>query len=174
MTLVLAAGKEIFKLRKFGIDRFVLTTRLSRKFIPLDSPYYQGNHGIMVMFDCTDRKSFTEVPLHFNQIEQLFAAKTTQKMLVATKIDLADQRKISFEEAKQLADNLGVPYIETSAKHNINVTEAVNMLVRNVEIVAETNFRMLVHEVQKEIEKLPALLDETPTPRNWTPRCTIL
>ncbi len=56
-----------------------------------------------------------------------------QRILVATKVDEVERRQVSYEEAKELADHLGVPYIETSAKTNTNIDEAVNTLTRMVE-----------------------------------------
>lgn len=44
-----------------------------------------------------------------------------QVILVGNKCDMDDERVISFERGKQLADQLGVEFFETSAKENINV-----------------------------------------------------
>lgn len=42
-------------------------------------------------------------------------------ILVGNKCDMEDERVISFERGKQLADQLGVEFFETSAKENVNV-----------------------------------------------------
>lgn len=42
-------------------------------------------------------------------------------ILVGNKCDMEDERVISFERGKQLAEQLGVEFFETSAKENINV-----------------------------------------------------
>ena len=39
---------------------------------------------------------------------------------------MEDERVISFERGKQLADQLGVEFFETSAKENINVKVSTN------------------------------------------------
>lgn len=44
-----------------------------------------------------------------------------QVILVGNKCDMEDDRVISFERGKQLAEQLGVEFYETSAKQNINV-----------------------------------------------------
>lgn len=44
-----------------------------------------------------------------------------QVILVGNKCDMEDERVISFERGKQLAEQLGVEFFETSAKENINV-----------------------------------------------------
>jgi Ras-related protein Rab-3C len=44
-----------------------------------------------------------------------------QVILVGNKCDMEDERVISYERGKQLADQLGLEFFETSAKENINV-----------------------------------------------------
>ena len=42
-------------------------------------------------------------------------------ILVGNKCDMEDERVISYERGKQLADQLGLEFFETSAKENVNV-----------------------------------------------------
>ena len=51
-------------------------------------------------------------------------------LLVGTKSDLNDEREVTKEEAKNLANDLLLPYIETSAIDGTNVEEAVRESVR--------------------------------------------
>ena len=44
---------------------------------------------------------------------------------MGNKCDMEDERVISFEKGKQLADSLGLEFFETSAKENINVRVSV-------------------------------------------------
>lgn len=54
-------------------------------------------------------------------------------ILVGNKCDMEDERVISFERGKQLADQLGVEFFETSAKENINVkVSAVTHLLESL------------------------------------------
>lgn len=53
-------------------------------------------------------------------------------MLCGNKIDLADERKVSREQGQQLADSLGVPYFETSAKTGENVTRLYQGLIKTI------------------------------------------
>jgi hypothetical protein len=80
---------------------------------------------------------------------------------------LADQRKVSNEEAKQMADQLGIPYIETSAKNNINIVEAVNTLACAAEKAME------VEELfQCTLPPQPRTPSTDPNPNRW--RCVIM
>lgn len=54
-------------------------------------------------------------------------------ILVANKVDLVHLRKVSEEEGRELAAELQIPYIETSAKvPPINVDIAFHELVRAI------------------------------------------
>ena len=45
---------------------------------------------------------------------------------MGNKCDMEDERVISFERGKQLADSLGLEFYETSAKENINVRVSID------------------------------------------------
>ena len=60
-------------------------------------------------------------------------------VLVGNKSDLTDVRTVTKENAEELAHSLGVKYIETSAKDDINVKQTFDTLVDEIsEKMAET------------------------------------
>ena len=54
------------------------------------------------------------------------------KILIGNKCDLEDKRKVSKEEGQALADKFGIPFFETSAKSNINISEAFMKIAEDV------------------------------------------
>ncbi|CAG0904425.1 unnamed protein product, partial [Darwinula stevensoni] len=52
-----------------------------------------------------------------------------QVILVGNKCDMEEQRLVSAEKGKRLADQLGVEFFETSAKENVNVKSVFERLV---------------------------------------------
>ena len=52
-----------------------------------------------------------------------------QVVLVGNKCDMEDERVISFERGKQLADSLGLEFFETSAKENVNVRVSISVAI---------------------------------------------
>ena len=93
--------------------------------------YYKGKNGILVVYDITNRQSFDDINFWLNEIEKI-ANKNTVILLVGNKCDLEDERKVSFQEGKDFADNNGIKFIETSAKTNQNVDEAFEILIDEV------------------------------------------
>jgi Ras-related protein M-Ras len=81
-------------------------------------------------------------------------------ILVANKIDLVNLRKVSEEEGRELAAELQIPYIETSAKvPPINVDVAFQELVRAIRQSQNQN----QNQVKKKRKK-----------RRYTHRCRLM
>ena len=76
--------------------------------------------GFILMYDVTSEESFSSVHDWCTQIKT-YSWDNAQVILVGNKCDMEDERVISYERGKQLADSLGLQFFETSAKENINV-----------------------------------------------------
>lgn len=81
----------------------------------------------IIVFDVTNRKSFDEVKAWHEEI-LVQADEDLRLVLVGNKIDLEAERVVSRQEGLELANKLGVPYVETSAKTGENVNEAFRVL----------------------------------------------
>jgi len=93
------------------------------RFRTITSSYYRGAHGIIVVFDVTDQESFNNVKQWLSEIDR-YANESVNKLLVGNKSDLTAKRVVEHTTAKAFADEIGVPYIETSAKNATNVEQA--------------------------------------------------
>ena len=74
----------------------------------------------VVCYDITARESFKNVKSWVEQARQIRGDQVTL-IIVGNKIDLAEKRQVSTDDGKQLADELGCMFTETSAKVGINV-----------------------------------------------------
>jgi len=52
--------------------------------------------------------------------------------LVGNKCDLVDQRKISFDSGKEMADNLKIDFIETSALSSENIEKVFLTVTKQI------------------------------------------
>jgi len=101
------------------------------RFRTIAASYYRGAHGIVVAYDVTDRKSFENVRMWMQEIEK-YVRGDVSRLLVGNKSDLSSKRCITHDEGKHLADELGVQFLETSAKDNSNIVETFNSLCRDM------------------------------------------
>jgi len=107
-----------------GEDRFRSITR----------NYYKGAKGILLIFDVTNKETFTHVRDWIERIHEESPEGITI-CLVGNKIDMNESRVISNEEGKKIADEFKIPYFETSAKSNIGVEEVFTYLVKEVDTI---------------------------------------
>jgi Ras-related protein Rab-8A len=92
--------------------------------------------GIMLVYDCTQEKSFENIKNWIRNIEEN-AATDVEKMLLGNKCELNDKRQVTKERGEQLAVEYGIKFLETSAKNSINVEEAFFTLARDIKIKME-------------------------------------
>lgn len=82
-----------------------------------------GAHGIIVVYDVTDSDTFANVKQWLQEIDR-YAVEGVNKLLVGNKSDLATKKVVDYNTAKAFADELGIPFLETSAKNATNVEQA--------------------------------------------------
>ena len=97
------------------------------RFRTVVSTYFRGAHGILLLYDVTNKDSFKNLENWLIEIEKN-AKEKVLKILIGNKCDLTDDREISTEEGKAFALRNGMEFMETSAKMNTNVTEAFETL----------------------------------------------
>lgn len=54
------------------------------------------------------------------------------KILIGNKCDWEEKRAVSTEQGQALADELGIPFMEVSAKSNVNVEKAFFSLASDI------------------------------------------
>ncbi len=117
-----------------------------------------SNVGIIV-FDITDPKSFENINYYYETLIKV-ASPNLLVVLAGNKADLENERRISTMEAQELAEKLGLYYVETSAKTSENINEifewiSLQLIDRNIkwdelELMGEvdSNSKFLISESQ--------------------------
>ena len=59
---------------------------------------------------------------HLQEIDR-YACENVNKLLVGNKCDLTNKKVVDYTSAKEYADQLGIPFLETSAKNATNVEQ---------------------------------------------------
>ena len=132
---------------------FQWDTAGQERFRTITTAYYRGAMGILLVFDLTDEKSFNGMyngclqPRHPELVQGCRAARERGRAqdLGREQVRLgreackytasrpgADTQAVTTEQAQALADELGLTYVETSAKSNTNVDEAFFKLAQQV------------------------------------------
>ncbi|KAG5558260.1 hypothetical protein RHGRI_008258 [Rhododendron griersonianum] len=112
-----------------GVDFW--DTAGQERFRTITSSYYRGAHGIIIVYDITDQESFNNVKQWLSEIDR-YASENVNKVLVGNKCDLTAKRAVSYEEAKAFADEIGIPFMETSAKDSTNVEQAFMAMAADI------------------------------------------
>jgi small GTP-binding protein len=104
-----------------GQDRFKAITR----------NYYKGAHGIVLLYDVTSPASFSNIKNWISQIKDNTSDKV-KMCIVGNKIDLPEERKVSYEEGVRLASEYNLKFFECSAKNNIGISDIFQYLVDGI------------------------------------------
>lgn len=101
------------------------------RFINITNAYYRNAMLVLLVYDVTNMKSFENIKIWMHYVKE-HASKDVIVMLVGNKSD-KENRVVTYEMGKLLADELNIKFIETSAKENLNVNETFTMIVQQLE-----------------------------------------
>ncbi|KAH7316289.1 hypothetical protein KP509_21G086700 [Ceratopteris richardii] len=83
-----------------------------------------GKSCLLLRFaDDSYQESCNNVKQWLNEIGR-YASENVNKLLVGNKCDLTAKKVVDTQTAKAFADEIGIPFLETSAKNATNVEEA--------------------------------------------------
>ncbi|KAJ1964696.1 GTP-binding protein [Dipsacomyces acuminosporus] len=125
-----------FKIRTIELDGKRIKLQIwdtagQERFRTITTAYYRGAMGILLVYDVTDERSFNNIENWYRNIEQ-HASEGVNKILIGNKCDIEERRAVPKEKGQKLADELGIKFLETSAKSNTNVDEAFFSLARDI------------------------------------------
>lgn len=125
-----------FKIRTLDLNSKIAKLQIwdtagQERFKNITSSYYKGAHGVILVYDITDRGSFKDIENWLQEVQK-HANENIVKLLVGNKCDLESQRQVTTDEGKDLAQSLGVKFVETSAKSSTNVEKAFQTLALEI------------------------------------------
>lgn len=134
-TFITTIGID-FKIKNIEIDDKRIKLQIwdtagQERFRTITTSYFRGAQGIVLVYDVTDRRSFESIRNWISQIQQ-HADVHVNKILVGNKCDMLDEKVVSTEEGKRLAEEFGMEFWETSAKNDINVEKSFHSIAKSV------------------------------------------
>eukprot|EP00403_Amphidinium_massartii_P008143 CAMPEP_0178422752 /NCGR_PEP_ID=MMETSP0689_2-20121128/27336_1 /TAXON_ID=160604 /ORGANISM="Amphidinium massartii, Strain CS-259" /LENGTH=201 /DNA_ID=CAMNT_0020044327 /DNA_START=56 /DNA_END=658 /DNA_ORIENTATION=- len=125
-----------FKIKNIELDSWRLKLQLwdtagQERFRTLSQGFYRGAHGVVVVYDVTDRASFSNA-VHWLEEITKYSSDRMPRLLVGNKRDLTSKRVVAYEEGSELAAECGIHFFETSARDATNVEAAFLHLVSTI------------------------------------------
>ena len=78
------------------------------RFQTLTSTYFNKAQGIILVYDTTDAQTKNNIANWIKQIENNVDPTLTSIALLANKVDIEDDRKVTQEEGSKLAEEFGL------------------------------------------------------------------
>ncbi|PSS10610.1 hypothetical protein M430DRAFT_108370 [Amorphotheca resinae ATCC 22711] len=139
-----------FKVKKLSVHGTayrlnLLDTAGQERFRTLSNSYYRGAHGVILVYDISNRPSFQAMERWFEEAETN-AMPGAILYLVGNKMDKASSsRVVRYEEGEELARRHGCGFCEVSAKTRDNVkkpfVDIVDQIVRKPELLKASSRR---------------------------------
>ncbi|KAF7990676.1 hypothetical protein HCN44_000481 [Aphidius gifuensis] len=128
-----------FKIRTIELDGKKIKLQIwdtagQERYGSITHAYYRGAHGVMLVYDATDEKSYEQIKYWLSAVEEN-APENIKKILIVSK-----------EEGEKLASKHNIEFLETSAVLNVNIEEAFSTLARGI----YTNIFQEMHTISLE------------------------
>lgn len=121
-----------YKVKELLTDKYKVVLQIwdtagQERFRSITKSFFRNTNGILFVYDVTDRKTFQNVKDWIKDSEMHDSG--FEKLLCGNKIDLKEERQVSFEELVEYGIKKKIDVIETSAKSKINIDESFKKLV---------------------------------------------
>jgi Ras-related protein Rab-21 len=118
-------------LGKKSVKLMIWDTAGQERFHALGPIYYRDANGALLVYDITDRDSFTKVRHWVKELRNIVGKKIVL-LIAGNKADLEKQRQVNDEEAKEYAASVGAIHMSCSAKTGKGVEEIFLELTRGM------------------------------------------
>ncbi|XP_073073142.1 ras-related protein Rab-7b isoform X1 [Manis javanica] len=132
LSKIIILDDTTLKLQPHGVAALPLQiwdTGGQERFRSMVSTFYKGSDGCILAFDVTDLESFEALDTWRGDVlaKTIPMEQSYPMVVLGNKTDLAD-RQVSSEVAQGWCKEKAIPYFEVSAKNDINVVQAFEVL----------------------------------------------
>jgi len=93
--------------------------------------YYRGAQAAIVVYDISNKETFQKAQTWIKELQRQ-ASPNIVIALAGNKLDLANKRAVTYEEAKAYADESSLLFMETSAKTAANVMDIFTSIAKKL------------------------------------------
>ena len=101
------------------------------KYRSISVSHFKNADGVILMYDITNKKTYNDITQWIKDIRE-YKGEEFPMILIGNKCDLEDERAVTFEQGKELANNYGFEFMETSNKDGTNIEEAGISIINKV------------------------------------------
>lgn len=109
----------------------ILDTAGQEEYSAMRDQYMRTGEGFLLVFAVNSAKSFEDIGTYREQIKRVKDAEEVPMVLVGNKCDL-QAWAVNMNQAREIAKQYGIPFVETSAKTRMGVDDAFYTLVREI------------------------------------------
>lgn len=150
----------------------VWDTAGQERFRAVTSAYYRGAVGALLVYDITRRPTFDSIKRWLDELNT-HCDTTVARMLVGNKCDLEDIRDVSVEEGKNLAEEEGLFFIETSALDATNVNTAFENVIRAIyNNISRKVLNSDSYKSELSVNRVTLVNNGSGTKQNWSACCS--
>jgi Ras-related protein Rab-21 len=144
-----------------SVKLMIWDTAGQERFHALGPIYYRDAQGALLVYDITDRDSFTKVRKWVTELRRI-VGRNIVLVIAGNKSDLMKRCQVDLDEAKTYAESVGAAHVLVSAKSGKNVEQAFLEITKemlkgeakrnNSEKTSTPNNRAIIG-ITKEMEK---------------------
>ncbi len=101
------------------------------RFHSITKSIYRNANGVLFIYDITNKESFNNIKNWIKDLDNI-KSDDIKSIIIGNKIDLEDKRIINKSDLENLANKYKMSFLEVSAKNNININEAFDLMVNEI------------------------------------------
>jgi small GTP-binding protein len=110
----------------------ILDTAGQETFSAMRELYMKNGEGFVLVYSITSQRSLEDLDPIRQGIIRHKNSSNVPMVLVGNKCDLEKKREVETKEGKELAKQYGCPFLESSAKGDINISEIFYSLIDQI------------------------------------------
>ncbi|GAM20379.1 hypothetical protein SAMD00019534_035540 [Acytostelium subglobosum LB1] len=113
----------------------IMDTAGTETFLAMRDLYIRNGQAFMLVYSITSKSSFLDLESVKDQILRVKDMPVSKLpiLVIGNKSDLENERQVQSQEAEKACAKWGLPFMETSAKTNMNISSAFECLVREMQ-----------------------------------------